>query len=312
MIHKIELQQQFLHGSFSKEYQPIITVNSGDSLHLTTPDIQWGYSPARNVERTVYTSREKEERPGHSIVGPIAVKEAKPGMVLEVRVNELVPGWYGRNWSGGNKSWQNEKLGITESKQVQLDWALEPETMTGTCTIGERKFHVGLQPFMGLMGVAPASEGVHPTAPPRSVGGNIDCKELIRGTSLFLPIEVEGALFSIGDGHALQGDGEVSGTAIECPMDYVDITLIVHEDMNINMPRAKTPTDWITFGFHEDLNEATAIALDEMVQFIQSQYHIEKTEATALASVAVDLRITQVVNGVKGVHAVLPHGAIRG
>jgi acetamidase/formamidase len=311
LIHKIELKSEHLHGSFSRDYAPIITVSSGDSLHLTTTDIQWGYSPSREQERTVYTSRENEERPGHPIIGPIAVKEAKQGMVLEVRVNELIPGWYGRNWAGGNKNWQNEMLGITEAPQVQLDWILDTTKMTGSCEIGQKKFHVGLHPFMGLMGVAPAEDGVHPTAPPRYAGGNIDCKELVRGTSLFLPVSVDGALFSIGDGHAVQGDGEVSGTAIECPMDHVDITLIVHENMQVNMPRAKTPTAWITFGFHEDLNEATATALDEMVQLMQEIYDIEKTEATALASVAVDLRITQVVNGVKGVHAVLPHGVIR-
>ncbi|WP_279401405.1 acetamidase/formamidase family protein [Piscibacillus salipiscarius] len=183
--------------------------------------------------------------------------------------------------------------------------------MTGTTRIGDRDLRIGLNPFMGLMGVAPAEPGLHITAPPRRVGGNIDCKELGRGSSLFLPIEVEGALFSIGDGHAAQGDGEVSGTAIEAPMDVVDVTLTVHEDMSLNMPRAWTPSGWVTFGFDEDLNEATATALDEMVLLIQRLYDVKKTEATALASTVVDLRITQVVNGVKGVHAVLSHGAIR-
>jgi acetamidase/formamidase len=164
---------------------------------------------------------------------------------------------------------------------------------------------------MGVMGVAPAEYGTHSTTPPRYCGGNIDCKELVRGSSLFLPISVEGALFSIGDGHALQGDGESSGTAIECPMDVVDITLRVRDDMKLTMPRANTPAGWITFGFNEDLNEAAAVALDEMVMLMQQFYGIQKVEATALASVSVDLRITQVVNGVKGVHAILPHGAIR-
>jgi acetamidase/formamidase len=311
LIHKLELEKRNLHGSFSKDYQPILTINSGDSLQLTTPDIQWGYSPTSNEERVVFESRENEEKPGHPIIGPIAIRQAKPGMVLEVRLNDLVPGWYGRNWAGGIDNWQNGKLGIANTEQVQLDWKLNSTTMTGSCKIGQNQFHVGLQPFMGLLGVAPGEPGVHRTAPPRYCGGNIDCKELIRGTSLFLPISVEGALFSIGDGHALQGDGEVSGTAIECPMDFVDVTLTVREDMQINLPRAKTPTAWITFGFNEDLNEATAVALDEMVQLIQQMYGIEKAEAMALASVAVDLRITQVVNGVKGVHAMLPHGSIR-
>ncbi|WP_223701232.1 acetamidase/formamidase family protein [Sutcliffiella deserti] len=311
MIHKIELDSKNIHGSFDKDYEPILTVDSGDTIHLKTLDIQYGYSPSKNEERVIFNSREKEEKPGHPIFGPVAVRNAKPGMVLEVRLNEIVPGWYGRNWAGGLKNWQNEKLGIVETEKLQVDWELTPQTMTGSCLLGDRKFHVGLSPFMGLLGVAPAEPGTHSTAPPRYCGGNIDCKELVRGSSLFLPVSVEGALFSIGDGHALQGDGESSGTAIECPMDHVDITLTVREDMKLKMPRANTPAGWITFGFNEDLNEAAAVALDEMVLLMQELFEIDKVEATALSSVAVDLRVTQVVNGVKGVHAVLPHGVLR-
>jgi acetamidase/formamidase len=311
MHHKLELHHQNLHGSFSKDYQPILTVESGDSIQLSTLDIQWGYSKTKGEERTIFQSREKEAKPGHPIIGPIAINGAKPGMVLEIKLNDIVPGWYGRNWAGGLHNWQNDHLGIADSERIQLDWELNSTTMTGTTQIGNRSFHVGLQPFIGLMGVAPAEEGVHSTTPPRQVGGNIDCKELVRGSSLFLPIAVDGALFSIGDGHAVQGDGEVSGTAIECPMELVDFKLVVHEDMNLNNPRAHTPSGWITFGFNEDLNLAAAEALNEMVELMQEFYGIEKNEATALASVAVDLRVTQVVNSVKGVHAVLPHGSIR-
>ncbi|RNF41230.1 acetamidase/formamidase family protein [Planococcus salinus] len=311
MIHKIELDSKNLHSSFNREYQPILTVNSGDSIQLKTLDIQWGYSASENEERTIFESREQEEKLGHPLVGPIAIEGAKPGMVLEIRTNELVPAWYGRNWAAGTQSWQNEKLGLVDSERVQLDWKLDPLKMTGSCQIGEQEFRVGLSPFLGLMGVAPAEPGTHRTAPPRYCGGNIDCKELVRGSSLFLPVAVEGAMFSLGDGHALQGDGENSGTAIECPMDLVDVTLILHEDKTLTMPQANTPAGWITFGFDEDLNEAAAVALDEMVQLMQQFYGVTKAEATALSSVAVDLHVTQVVNGVKGVHAILPHGVLR-
>jgi acetamidase/formamidase len=309
--HKIELANQNLHGSFSNDYQPILTINSGDSVQLSTLDIEWGYSPAKNEERIIFKSREKEDKPGHPMIGPIAVRGAKAGMVLEIKVNDIVPGWYGRNWAGGMKNWQNDNLGLSDTERVQVDWELNPTTMTGSCQIGQNPFHVVLQPFMGVMAVAPAEQGVHSTTPPRNCGGNIDCKELVKGSSLFLPISVDGALFSMGDGHALQGDGEVSGTAIECPMDVVDFTLIVREDLQLTLPRAKTPTGWVTFGFDTDLNVAAATALNEMVVLMQEFYGIEKVEAMALASVAVDLRITQVVNGVKGVHAVLPYGSIR-
>lgn len=311
MIHQIPLDSNHFHSSFNKSYKPILTVQSGDSIQLKTLDIEWGYSSAETEERTIFTSRENEEKLAHPIIGPIAVAGAKPGMVLEVRINQLMPGWYGRNWAGGIPAWQNDKLDITDNERLQVDWKLDAARMTGSCRLGGQEFHVGLSPFLGLMGVAPKEAGTFPTKPPASFGGNIDCKELVRGSSLFLPVSVEGALLSLGDGHALQGDGESSGTAIECPMDMVDITLILHEDMQLSMPRAHTPAGWITFGFHEDLNEAAAVALAEMVSYMEQFYGISRTEATALSSVAVDLHVTQVVNDVKGVHAILPHGVLR-
>ncbi|WP_163970349.1 acetamidase/formamidase family protein [Oceanobacillus halotolerans] len=311
MIHKVDLTSYNLHSSFSKDYQPILNVNSGDTVQLTTPDIQSCYSKAKGEERVHIETRIKNEQKGHPIIGPIAINGAKKGMVLEVRLNELTPGWYGTNWAGGIPNWQNEKLGLVDQEKIQVDWELDAQTMSGTTRIGGRDLHVGLEPFMGLMGVTPAEPGVHSTRPPRYCGGNIDCKELVRGSSLFLPIAVDGALFYTGDGHAVQGDGEVSGTAIEAPMDLVDITFKLHDDMELTMPRAWTPAGWVTFGFNEDLNEAAAVALDEMVVWMQHLYDIKKTEALALASTVVDLHVTQVVNGAKGVHAILPHGAIR-
>ncbi|WP_226087773.1 acetamidase/formamidase family protein [Mesobacillus sp. S13] len=311
MIHKIQLKSENLHGSFSNEYKPILTVNSGDSIRMQTPDIEWGYSASKGIEREFFKSAVNEETPLHPMVGPIEVKGAKPGMVLEVKLNDVVPGWYGTNWAGGKKSWQNDAVGLTGSERIRLDWELNRDSLTASVEVGSRPVNVALNPFIGLMGVAPAEPGEHHTSPPRYCGGNIDCKELKIGSTLYLPISVEGALFSIGDGHAAQGDGEVSGTAIECPMDLVDITLTLRDDLSLNMPRANTPEGWLTFGFNEDLNLAAAQALDEMVDFLRELHGVERTEALAIASVTVDLRITQIVNGVKGVHAVLPHGAVR-
>lgn len=311
MNHKIELKSENLHSSFNKDYAPILSIQSGDTIEAKTPDIQWGYTAHAGEERVIYSSRENEETLGHPLIGPIAVEGAKPGMVLEVRIDENRPGWYGRNWAGGTPAWQNEKLGIANSERLQVDWTLDREQMTGKCTLSGKEFSVTLSPFLGLIGLAPGEVGTHRTSPPYRTGGNIDCKELVRGSSLFLPVEAEGALLSFGDGHAVQGDGENSGTAIECPMDHVQLTVVLHEDMELHMPKAKTPAGWVTFGFDEDLNEAAATALDEMVGLIQQFHSLSKTEATALASVAVDLHVTQIVNGVKGVHAILPHGAIR-
>jgi len=170
---------------------------------------------------------------------------------------------------------------------------------------------VALAPFLGVLGMPPPEPGVHSTGPPRRWGGNIDCKELLAGTTLFLPVAVDGALFSAGDGHARQGDGEVSGTAIECPLDRAQLTLTLRDDMALETPRAVTPAAWITFGFDEDLDEAAGAATEAMLDLIMLELGVGRREALALASVVVDLRVTQVVNGVKGVHAVLARDAIR-
>jgi acetamidase/formamidase len=158
----------------------------------------------------------------------------------------------------------------------------------------------------------PAEPGVHPTAPPRATGGNIDCKELVAGSTLYLPVAVPGGLFSVGDGHALQGDGESSTTAIECPMDRVTLTFGLRPDMRLTTPRANTPAGWITLGFDENLQEATMIALSAMLDLMVEQHDLTRLQALALASLVVDLHVTQIVNGVRGVHAILPHGALNG
>jgi acetamidase/formamidase len=157
----------------------------------------------------------------------------------------------------------------------------------------------------------PPEPGVHPTPPPRISGGNIDCTELVAGTTLFLPISVDGALLSAGDGHARQGDGEVSTLAIECPFERVQLTIDVRDDLRLETPIANTGDAWITFGFDEDLDEAAAIATDAMLALMHRELGLERRDALALASVVVDLRVTQLVNGVRGVHAVLNYDAIR-
>src|SRR6185436_12701828 len=151
----------------------------------------------------------------------------------------------------------------------------------------------------------------HSTVPPRYTGGNLDCKELTPGSTLYLPIAVPGGLFSVGDGHAVQGDGEVCVTAIECPMEHVQLTFQLLPEMRLKSPRAHTPSAWLTFGLHEDLNEATYLALEAMLDLMTELHQLGRQQALALASLTVDLRITQIVNGVRGVHAVLPHNSFR-
>ncbi len=162
------------------------------------------------------------------------------------------------------------------------------------------------------MGLPPTEPGKHPTRPPRFCGGNIDCKELVEGSTLYLPIAVAGGLFSTGDGHARQGDGEVAGPALECPMECAELEFHLRPDLHLTMPRAYTPAGWITFGFNEDLNEAWLQALDGMLDLIGEQYGFDRQQAMALASLVVDMHITQVVNATAGVHCILPDEALQG
>ncbi|MDX6486827.1 MAG: hypothetical protein QOF43_1980, partial [Gaiellaceae bacterium] len=153
--------------------------------------------------------------------------------------------------------------------------------------------------------------GIHSTTPPRRFGGNIDCKLLVAGTTLYLPIPVDGALLTAGDGHGAQGDGEVSGTAIECPLERAQVTLDVREDLDLRMPIARPSDAWLAFGFDEDLDRAAELATETMLDLMERELGYGRKHALALASVVVDLRVTQVVNQVKGVHAVLRDDAIR-
>jgi acetamidase/formamidase len=212
------------------------------------------------------------------------------GQALAVRVDEVrTAGW-----------------GVTYAPGVRLDWTLEDGV--GRDEKGRR---VDLRPFLGVLGMPPPEPGRHSTGPPRRWGGNIDCKQLGPGSTLYLPIPMDGALFSAGDGHAAQGDGELSGTAIEAPVERAVLTLDVRDDLDLRTPIARVEQAWLAFGFDEDLDLAAEQAAATMLDLLERELGIDRSYALALASVAVDLRVTQIVNGVKGVHAVLRDGAIR-
>jgi acetamidase/formamidase len=219
-------------------------------------------------------------------------------MTLAIRVERLRPGRWGWTRAGGE---------LADDEDVMHVWQLDAEGMTGRNQHGHT---VALRPFMGVMGLPPAEGGQHSTIPPRFCGGNLDCKELVAGSTLYLPVTVPGALFSVGDGHGRQGDGEISGTAIECPMDEVVLTFELLDKVAITSPRADTPAGWLAFGLDADLNRACRLALEGMIGLMVEQLGLARMDAVALASLVVDLRITQIVNEVCGVHAVLPHGAI--
>jgi acetamidase/formamidase len=296
--HEIPLERRTLHGHFSRDLEPVLTIDSGDGVRFSTLSAGWdGFEP-----------RDEERDSGHALIGPIEVRGARAGGTLVVRIDELRVGAHGFTVSGGWSSALNDHLGLGEAvEEHRLDWTLDPEGGTGRDQHGRE---VDLRPFLGVLGMPPPEAGVHPTAPPRRSGGNIDCTELVAGTTLYLPIPVDGALFSAGDGHARQGDGEVSQLAIECPMEQVQLTLSL-ADLELERPIARIDGAWLTFGFDEDLDLAAHQAVDGMLQLMGRELGLERQDALALASVVVDLRVTQLVNGVRGVHAVLPDGAIR-
>jgi acetamidase/formamidase len=309
-IYKVIPTRSNIIGSISAEFDPILTINSGDTVKYSCFDAGWG-TPAEDEKRIKPLERRKDIDNGHALCGPIKIIEAKKGMTLEIKINEVIPGPYGFTSAGGYPNWENEKLGLTECREINLEWKLDKNSMLGKTEVNGKTFSVGLKPFMGIYAMPPEEEGIHITWPPRFCGGNIDCKELGKGSILYLPIPVDGAYFFVGDGHAAQGDGEISCQAIECATEFVDLTFKVHKDIKLEMPIANTPNGWISFGFHEDLNEATVQAMDGILNLMCRLFDLDRVEAIALASSVVDLRITQVVNGVKGVHAVLPHGSLK-
>ena len=179
---------------------------------------------------------------------------------------------------------------------------LDRKRMTGRMPWG---LELPLRPFFGVMAVAPpAAWGSVSTLPPRKNGGNLDNKELVAGTTLYLPIHVDDALFSVGDGHGVQGDGEVCVTAIETGL-VGTFELIVRDDLHIEWPRAETPTHVMTMAFDPDLDDCVVIALRQMIELVAKAAGIKKQEAYTLCSLAADVRVTQVVNGSKGIHVML-------
>jgi acetamidase/formamidase len=276
-LHELPLGAARLHGYFSRELEPVLAVDAGDSVRISVPNAGWETAPGETL-----ASRDPELDTGHPLAGPIEVRGARAGQTLVVRIDEVIPA-----------SW-----GVTFGPKSRIGWELADGLGHGAGRT------VRLAPFLGVIGMPPDEPGVHSTGPPRRSGGNIDCKELVAGTTLFLPIPVDGALVSAGDGHAAQGDGEVSGTAIEAPVEAT-LTLDLRDDLRLEWPIARIDRAWLSFGFDEHLGRAARIAVDGMLDLLEREHGVPRGEALALASVVVDLRVTQVVNGALGVHAVL-------
>ena len=303
--HRLESVRETVTNVFSRELPPVLSVDPGDTVVVHTLDC------SGHLERQLTPGEQRPrmfgDKRGHCLAGPIAVRGAEPGMALAVRLESLRPDEWGFTAAGSADTPLNRRLGLADSGPAWLLWDLDAEKGTGTNQHGHT---VNLAPFLGVIGIPPAEPGEHSTTPPRVLGGgNIDCRELVAGSTLFLPVTVPDALLCVGDGHAAQGDGEVSGTAIEAGM-TTRLTLDLETAPPVPTIHAVTPTGRITFGFDADLNEASAQALDAMLTWMTSLYGLDRATALALASTVVDLRVTQVANTVWGVHAVLPDGAV--
>ncbi len=308
--HELRLVPSNIHwGYFDARRPPVLRIRPGDLVRVETmvarglerlrlagvpePD----FLPAELAVEAAITER----GPGaHPLTGPIWVEGAEPGDALEVRIEriDLLSSWGVSGFLPGGGTLPDE-FPYGTLRLFRLDPA------TRTARMGDLDVRIALAPFFGTIGVAPpALSGRISSGPPGPHTGNLDNRELVAGTRVFVPVLVEGALLSIGDGHAAQGDGEVSGTAIETSLAGT-VQVLLHKRAGRRWPWAETPTHYVSMGLHPDLDEAARVATREMVDFLVREKAMDRDDAYVLCSVALDLRITQLVDGTKGVHGML-------
>jgi len=301
-------------GYYDAAATPVLRVQSGDEVIVGTMITssptrleQVGVKPA-DVQaslRAIYDSVKTRGPGGHILTGPIFVEGADSGDVLELRIESIdlaIP--YAYNGFGPRRGFLPEDYEYAKTKIIPLD----KEKMIGHFAPG---IDIPLRPFFGSIGVAPpASMGKISSAPPGIHAGNLDNKELVAGTTLYIPVWAKGALLEIGDGHAGQGNGEVDITAMETSLTG-RFKLIVRKDLHLTMPRAETPTHWITMGIDSNLVSATKQAVREAINFLVTTKGLSRDDAYMLTSVACDVDITELVDGTLGVHVMIPKHIFR-
>jgi acetamidase/formamidase len=298
-------------GVFDANLAPILTIDSGDVISY--PDT-WSHfmnemQPGVSIDTLANLRVSNPGRGPHSIIGPIAVNQAQPGDVLEIRYLRILPYEWGAVFN--NPGALGTGLLPQDYAQGQIKYVdLDLRTMEGKFM---PNITVPLKPFQGTLGLAPPdgffpplSPGVTSSVPPGPHAGNLDLSELSEGSTLYIPVWKPGALIYTGDSHAVQGDGEISLTALETRMKELRIQVILHKQKNLAWPVAETETHWIVIGLDWDLNAAMALAARNAIKFLAAQAKISELDAYALCSVAVSFRVTQVVDVVRGVHALIP------
>jgi len=296
-------------GYYDAKTPRVLSVKSGDTVEIQTlitsspKRLEDAGVPPDQVEQSLrdITDQVKDRGPGgHILTGPIYIEGAEIGDVLEVKILSAklaIP--YAYNGFGPGRGFLPEDYPYPKMKIIPLD----EKRMIARFAPG---IEIPLHPFFGSMGVAPPeTSGRLSSNPPWIQAGNLDNKDLVAGTTLYIPVHAPGALFEVGDGHAGQGDGEVDITALETSL-IGTFQFVVRKDIRLRWPRAETPTHFITMGLHEDLNEATKLAVREMIDFLMNEKHLSRDDAYMLSSVAADLHITELVDGNKGVHMMLP------
>ena len=297
-------------GYYSAKAKPVLTVHSGDTVRIQTlstcgsterlesEGVAASDIPSYNTD--IYREVKDRGPGGHILTGPVEIAEAEPGDVLEVQILKIdlnVP--FACNGFAAGRGFLPNDYPYSRRKIIPLD----RERMVAKFAPG---IEIPLHPFFGSMGVAPPeSAGRLDSAPPWMHAGNMDNKELVAGTTLYVPVQAKGALFEVGDGHAGQGNGEVDITAMETFLTGT-FRFVVHKDRHLLWPRAETPTSYISMGFSPDLKEAATLAVRDMINFLVDEKHLSRDEAYMLTSVAVDVDITQLVDGNVGVHAMCP------
>lgn len=306
-IHRLPVGPHTVaYGYYWAGATPVLRIASGDivdveTLITSTPArLEAAGVSAAEIEpslRAVVDSVTDKGPGGHILTGPIHIDGALPGDVLEVRILKVdLPIGYGYNGCAGFM--KEICTGPGTMRIIRLD----RKNLIAELDHGIR---VPLRPFFGSMGVAPPPDsGRVSSNPPGIHAGNLDNRELVAGTTLFIPVHAAGALFEVGDGHAAQGDGEVDQTAIETSL-RGRFQFIVRKDLKLTWPRAETPTHVITMGTDVDLTVATRIAVRQMVDYLMQAKSLPEVEAYRLASIAADLRITQLVDGRVGVHMMI-------
>jgi acetamidase/formamidase len=297
-------------GYYWSQAKPVLRIKSGDTVRVQTlitnsPErLAAAGVPSERIEpelKAIYGEVKDKGPGGHILTGPIYVEGAEPGDTLEVRIQRIeysIPYAYNSfRPTSGVLTAEDFPKGAT--KIIPLDEA------RGVARFSQG-IEVPLRPFFGSMGVAPAAAaGRVSSAPPGLHAGNLDNKDLVAGTRLYIPVHAAGALFEVGDGHAGQGNGEVDITALETSLTGT-FQFVVRKDMKLKAPRGETPTHWITMGLDPDLNEALKMAVRETIDFLSAEKHLSREDAYMLASVAVDFNVTQAVDGTRGVHAMIP------